>query len=149
MKLGHKKLVFSSTQQIKKFLHYRILQSRGCFLVYWACYARLTRLIAIKYFVQSKIINVNCYFCCSHSGLFFHNKFLFSDEAWRLLPGETSKYIGEKTSLRVLLVKHQKRNTEFYLSSILVSQKMFCTPFTVDIHLLRHQFFVSLQPTFY
>ena len=31
----------------------------------------------MKYLVQSKIIGVNCYFCCSHSGSLFHPEFCF------------------------------------------------------------------------
>ena len=40
---------------------------------------------------KQKILCQLLYFCCSHSGLVFRPEFCFSDEAWRPLPGETSK----------------------------------------------------------
>ena len=38
-------------------------------------------------------------------------EFLFSHEAWRLLPGETSKYIVEKKTFRILTVGQNKKKS--------------------------------------
>ena len=46
-----------------------------------------------KFSVQSKIVSFLCKFCCSHSGDDLP-RISVSNEAWRQLPGETSKIIS-------------------------------------------------------
>ena len=57
-------------------------------------------------------------FCCFHSGSVFHPEFCFSDEAWRLLQGETS--INSRKHISLYLKKNIYKSRSFLIKNAIL-----------------------------